>query len=150
MKQFINNKKSLKIILNMLLVILLLTSITFASVTHNNIDPDFSLEELSNEYSTVYLAKDTNRQQTGEKTTQEKNEQQIDQSEEQPIDEQTQSTQDQQSQQLTEQSKDKSTTDESAATQSDEDNEKESETDIEITENATETNDFFSKHFTIQ
>ena len=99
MKRFINNKKSLKIILNMLLVILLLTSITFASVTHNNIDPDFSLEELSNEHSTVYLAKDTNRQQTGEKTTQEKDEQQIDQYEEQPIDEQAQSTQDQQSQQ---------------------------------------------------
>ena len=144
MKRFINNKKSLKIILNMLLVILLLTSITFASVTHNNIDPDFSLEELSNEYSTVYLAKDTNRQQTGENTTQEKNEQQIDQSEEQPINEQTQSTQDQQSQQLTKQSKDKSNADESSAAQSEEDNEKESETDIEITENATETNEFFT------
>lgn len=142
MKNFIKNRKNLRVIVNSMLIILLIALALFSGVAHNNSKAEFTLDELASNYSNVPLAGDAKEQQTeeGQQDQEESEQQKLEQ-----VDEQTQLTlENPQAKKETKKSEDEPTKNESSPA-SDEDNTNEkSETDVEITGDAQGENEFFT------
>ena len=142
MKQFIKNKKNLRAIVNSMLIILLISFAVFSGMAHNNTKADFALEELASNYSAVSLASDAQKQQTEEN---EQDQAEAEQQKQEQIDEQTQRTEEKpQTPKETQQSNSTPTNNESSRATNEENNHEKSETDVEITGDAQDENEFFT------